>query len=228
MEVLKPKIRGPEGVSTSSVCKQPEKCRPSLRMASKSGRKTFSSKLFSISSSTKGEGAKAPMPSVTGPRSSSLHRFWSCVAAGTIAKFTPSLKASTETSGNPEASPSPLDAAAIGKPSFCTRVFENACEDSSSAAACEGPKVGTPAERKTSARPSWSSCSEPTTARTMERSRQKSLTSLKCGGVSGTSTGITGAVCTRAVEPFASSCSALRCACPWAVWPEMPPLPGAT
>mmetsp|Transcript_70072 Transcript_70072/g.200818 ORF Transcript_70072/g.200818 Transcript_70072/m.200818 type:complete len:250 (-) Transcript_70072:617-1366(-) len=233
IEVLKAKSFGPDAVRSSSVCKHPTNGRSSLRKPSKTGRKNSSSICFSISWSTKGDGAKEPMPSEIGPLSSSWHRLWSCVAAGTMLKFTPSLKAKMDTSAA-TSPPFATDdgggdsgASAASKPSLRAKLWEKARESSSSAAACDGPKVGTPAARKASERPSWSNCWEPTTARTMERSRQKSLTSLKCGGVSGTSTRITGAACSRTdVPPSASSCSPFRWPC--AVWLAMPALPGAT
>jgi len=56
----------------------------------------------------------------------------------------------------------------------------------------------------------------------MLRSLQKSLTSLKRGGASGTSTGIRGAV--SGLTPWVLSGWPLLKAC----WPMVPPLPGAT
>mmetsp|Transcript_102720 Transcript_102720/g.296950 ORF Transcript_102720/g.296950 Transcript_102720/m.296950 type:complete len:246 (+) Transcript_102720:2496-3233(+) len=184
----------PSAVITSSTWRQPTNGRSSFCKRSKMGCTISAWMRCKTSLSTAEDGAKAPMPSVTGPRSSSFARFWSCTAAGSSINRVPSLKAKTETSGS-AAVLSWGGAAAIGTPQRSKKDLENCCEDSISAAAREGPKVGTPAPRSSSARPSRSNVSWPTTARAMCRSLQKSLTSLKCGGVNGTSTGTNGAAC---------------------------------
>mmetsp|Transcript_45983 Transcript_45983/g.137425 ORF Transcript_45983/g.137425 Transcript_45983/m.137425 type:complete len:261 (+) Transcript_45983:2193-2975(+) len=193
----KARTLGPLGMITSSVCKQPTKGRSSSRRPSRTGRMTSFSMRASISALTSKEGAKAPIPSVMVPRSWCSDRLWSCTAAGKTVWHMPSVKVSTETSaprGHSSRAASSCGGSTICTPCFCAKERENALDESISAAACDGPKTGTPAPRNTSANPLVSICSEPTTARVMARSLQKSRTSLKSGGASGTSTGIRGAV----------------------------------
>mmetsp|Transcript_56347 Transcript_56347/g.159940 ORF Transcript_56347/g.159940 Transcript_56347/m.159940 type:complete len:224 (+) Transcript_56347:2632-3303(+) len=214
---------GPLGMSTSSACRQPTKGRSSSRRPSRTGRSTSCSMRFITSTSTSGDGAKAPIPSVAGPRSWCMVRFWSCTAAGITEKRTPSETASTETSaplGHSSSAASSTGGSAVATPRRWAKAREKLREASISDAACEGPKTGTPPARSTSARPSASSCSEPMTAKATLRSLQKSLTSLNNGGVRGTSTGMRGAESL----PEPPSVLPLLKAC----WPSVPPLPGAT
>mmetsp|Transcript_47755 Transcript_47755/g.139258 ORF Transcript_47755/g.139258 Transcript_47755/m.139258 type:complete len:276 (+) Transcript_47755:2249-3076(+) len=227
-QVRKAETIGPFGVKISSVCRQPTKARSSCRKASKIGPTTSSATRCKPSSSKAADGAKAPMPSVMAPRSPSRARFCSCTATGRSLKRTPSLNAKTDTS-TVDSSPSFGRPGAMGIFKRSTRLFEKARDDSISAATCEGPKVGTPALLSWSARPSLNNCSWPITASTIDRSLQKSFTSLKCGGVNGTSTGTIGAEC---MVPLKACGSSSPCVVvlwwPLAAWPELPALPGAT